>query len=71
MNAPLLFASPTFALTFPDPIIPRPFVWSNAPTSSSTSPNAIRFCILRNSVWAYASLALRALHQRSINTPLE
>ena len=41
--------------------MPRPFVSSNAPTSSSASPNAMRFVSFRSSVCAYASLALRAL----------
>jgi len=56
-------ASPKLARTFPvlTPIMPRPFVSSNAPTSSSASPNAIRFVSFRSSVCAYASLALRAL----------
>ncbi len=61
--APRVFASPKLARTFPvlTPIMPRPFVWSNAPTSSSASPNAMRFVSFRSSVCAYASLALRAL----------
>jgi hypothetical protein len=41
--------------------MPRPFDSSKAPTSSSASPNAIRFVSFRSSVCAYASLALRAL----------
>ena len=48
-------------LPVPPPIMPSPFVWSNAPTSSSASPNAIRFESFRSSVCAYASFALRAL----------
>lgn len=63
IHLPRLFDSPTLARTFPvlTPIMPRPFVSSNAPTSSSASPNAIRFVSFRSSVCAYASLALRAL----------
>jgi hypothetical protein len=63
IHLPRLFDSPKFARTFPvlTPIMPRPFVSSNAPTSSSTSPNAIRLVSFRSSVCAYASLALRAL----------
>lgn len=62
-DAPRVFASPRLARTLPvdTPIMPRPFVSSNAPTSSSASPNAMRFVSLRSSVCAYASLALRAL----------
>ncbi len=64
IHLPRLFDSPTLARTFPvpTPIMPRPFVSSNAPTSSSASPNAIRFVSFRSSVCAYASLALRALN---------
>jgi hypothetical protein len=63
LNSPRDFSSPKLARTFPvlTPIMPRPFVSSNAPTSSSASPNAIRFVNFRSSVWAYASFALRAL----------
>jgi hypothetical protein len=63
IHLPRLFDSPKLARTFPvlTPIMPRPFVSSNAPTSSSASPNAIRFVSFRSSVCAYASLALRAL----------
>jgi len=63
--SPRDLASPKLARTFPvlTPIMPRPFVSSNAPTSSSASPNAIRFVSFRSSVCAYASLALRALEQ--------
>ena len=41
----LLFASPMPARTLPvaTPIMPRPFVWSYEPTSSSTSPKTMRF----------------------------
>jgi hypothetical protein len=61
--SPRDFASPKLARTFPvlTPIMPRPFVSSNAPTSSSASPNAMRFVSFRSSVCAYASFVLRAL----------
>jgi hypothetical protein len=63
VHLPRVFVSPRLARTFPvpTPIMPRPFDSSNAPTSSSASPNAIRFVSFRSSVCAYASLALRAL----------
>ena len=53
-HSPRLLASPIPARTLPvpTPMRPRPLVWSNAPTSSSASPNAIRFWSLRSSVWA-------------------
>jgi hypothetical protein len=62
-HSPRDFASPKLARTFPvlTPIMPRPFVSSNAPTSSSASPNAMRFVSFRSSVCAYASFVLRAL----------
>jgi hypothetical protein len=63
VHLPRVLASPKLARTFPvpTPIMPRPFDSSKAPTSSSASPNAIRFVSFRSSVCAYASLALRAL----------
>src|SRR6267142_2878091 len=63
LYSPRDFASPKLARTFPvpTPIMPRPFVSSNEPTSSSASPNAMRFVSFRSSVCAYASFALRAL----------
>lgn len=68
LSSPFDLASPALALTRPlvlFPIIPIPLVSSYAPVSSSASPNAIRFCNLRNSVMAYASFALRALGRRA------
>ena len=66
-NKPLLFASPIPARTFPvaTPIIPKPLVWSYAPTSSSASPKAMRFWSFLSSVAACASLAFRALSTRN------
>lgn len=66
-DAPLLLASATLARTRPldEPIMPMPCTSSYAPTSSSASPNLSRFCSLRSSVCAYASLALRALRALS------
>ena len=63
----MLFASPIPARTFPvaTPIIPRPLVSPYAPTSSSASPKAMRFCSFLSSVAACASLAFRALSVRN------
>ena len=71
MDEPFDRASPAPARTFPleVPIIPSPFVSSYAPVSSSASPNFIRFCNLRNSVIAYASLAFRALSSHNNQLP--